>query len=73
MDVESGGQLGFQFLQFCGQFLRAGEEFAHADEGPHYEDAHADGSGAIEDICRHDGPIFSEYVRKEATSAPSFV
>ena len=33
MHVESGGELGLELLQFGRQFLRAGEHFAHTDEG----------------------------------------
>lgn len=53
VNVEPGGELGFKFLQLRGQLLRAGEQLAHPHEGPHHEDAQADGLFAVEDIGRH--------------------
>ena len=39
-DIQSGGQLLFQFGKFGGKLALTGQHLAHADEGTHDEDAH---------------------------------
>ena len=62
MHVEPRGELCLQRLQLPGEFLRAGQHFAHFHESAHDEHAHAHSLWAVQDVGGHDGAVFSEGV-----------
>jgi len=45
-------------------FVR-GDHLTQSHEGPHYKDAHLDGTGAVEHVCRHNRPVLGEGIGRE--------
>ena len=55
----------FQLGQLGRHLFVRGDHLTQSHEGPHYKDAHLDGTGAVEHVCRHDRPVLGEGIGRE--------